>query len=313
MTPQIFVFGSNLAGRHGKGAALFAREQRGAIYGCGVGPQGNAYAIPTKDHALKTLPLASIARYVAGFIAYARSHQALTFELTPIGCGLAGYTPDDIAPLFAKAPANVMLPPAFATALKDPEMPQIATPDDKPARLLEPIAQRIDDDARDNPEGLMPPGAIAGFFGDHRFLSNFWYARVALYGCDYRSVEHAYQAAKAARAADRDRIRAAGSPGDAKSIGRRIALRPDWERSKTAFMLILVRRKFAHPDLARQLLDTGAAPLFEDTTRWNDRVWGVVRSGERFTGGNRLGRILETVRSELQHMNRERLQTIGPR
>ena len=166
MTPQIFVFGSNLAGRHGKGAALFAREQRGAIYGCGVGPQGNAYAIPTKDHALKTLPLASIARYVAGFIAYARSHQALTFELTPIGCGLAGYTPDDIAPLFAKAPANVMLPPAFATALKDPEMPQIATPDDKPARLLEPIAQRIDDDARDNPEGLMPPGAIAGFFGD---------------------------------------------------------------------------------------------------------------------------------------------------
>ena len=65
MTPQIFVFGSNLAGRHGKGAALFAREQRGAIYRCGVGPQGNAYAIPTKDHALKTLPLASIARTAA--------------------------------------------------------------------------------------------------------------------------------------------------------------------------------------------------------------------------------------------------------
>ena len=314
MQPPIFVFGSNLAGRHGKGAALYARQARGAIYGCGIGPQGQAYAIPAKDHALKTLPLDAIARYASGFLAYARAHPELAFELTPIGCGLAGYAPSEIAPLFAAAPANVMLPPAFVTALqKDPAMPTLLTPENQPAHLLEPIARRIDADASACPEGHIPPGAIVGFFDAHRFLSNFWYARVSLYRADYRSVEHAYQAAKARREADRDRIRAAGTPAEAKAIGRRIELRPDWEEAKTAFMLILVRRKFGHHDLARQLLDTGDAPLFEDTTRWNDRVWGIVRSGERFTGGNRLGRILETVRAELLCVNRVGAQTIDPR
>ena len=90
MQPPIFVFGSNLAGRHGKGAALYARQARGAIYGCGIGPQGQAYAIPTKDHALNTLPLDAITRYASGFLTYARAHPELAFELTPIGCGLAG-------------------------------------------------------------------------------------------------------------------------------------------------------------------------------------------------------------------------------
>lgn len=113
IAPAIFVFGSNLAGRHGKGAALYARRHRGAIYGRGSGPQGNSYAIPTKDARLATLPLATIAAYVAEFIDFARAHAELRFQLTPIGCGLAGYSAADIAPLFVRAPANVVMPDAF--------------------------------------------------------------------------------------------------------------------------------------------------------------------------------------------------------
>mgnify|MGYP005807985861 CR=1 FL=1 len=87
----VFVFGSNLAGRHGKGAALWARQNRGAIYGKGMGLHGNSYAIPTKDERIRTLPLSMIADFVGCFLADARSRPDLTFQLTPIGCGLAGY------------------------------------------------------------------------------------------------------------------------------------------------------------------------------------------------------------------------------
>ena len=110
---DIFVFGSNLAGRHGKGAALFAKNHRGAIYGRGEGLQGNSYAIPTKDAHLKTLPLNNIMLGVARFIKFATEHPELTFELTPIGCGLAGYQPRDIGPMFADAPPNVKKPKEF--------------------------------------------------------------------------------------------------------------------------------------------------------------------------------------------------------
>lgn len=113
----VFVFGSNLAGRHGKGAALWARRYRGAIYGQGIGRQGNAYAIPTKDHQLRVLPLPVIQAHVADFLDHARQRPGIRFELTPIGCGLAGYRPDQIAPMFSNAPANVMLPDAFAAIL----------------------------------------------------------------------------------------------------------------------------------------------------------------------------------------------------
>lgn len=116
-TDPIFVFGSNLAGRHGKGAALWARQHRGAIYGQGVGRQGNAYAIPTKDRQLRTLPLSVIEAHVADFLAYARQRSGDRFELTPIGCGLAGYRADQIAPMFVGAPDNVVTPKSFAAVL----------------------------------------------------------------------------------------------------------------------------------------------------------------------------------------------------
>lgn len=109
----IFVFGSNLAGRHGKGAALFARQQYGARYGVGMGPQGKAYAIPTKDGQLKVLPLVAIRRHVERFLQYAREHPKDHFLVTRIGCGLAGYTNEQIAPFFKDAPMNCTLDPEW--------------------------------------------------------------------------------------------------------------------------------------------------------------------------------------------------------
>ena len=112
--PPVFVFGSNLAGRHGKGAALHARLFYGAVYGKGDGLQGRSYAIPTKDAKLKPLPLDIIRQHVAIFIGFATAFSEVTFTLTAIGCGLAGYKPADIAPMFKDAPPNVIKPPEFA-------------------------------------------------------------------------------------------------------------------------------------------------------------------------------------------------------
>lgn len=114
---SVFVFGSNLAGRHGKGAALSARINHGAVYGVGVGRTGDAYAIPTKGHSLQTLPLEEIRPHVRAFLDYARQHQDLIFQVTPVGCGLAGYKPRQIAPMFRGASDNCVLPQEFLEAL----------------------------------------------------------------------------------------------------------------------------------------------------------------------------------------------------
>ena len=96
----IFVFGSNLAGRHGKGAALDAVKLFGAQYGVGLGIAGKSFAIPTKDAFLRTLDIVSIRNHIQVFRTFVEANPHLTFYLTPIGCGLAGYKPEDIAPLF---------------------------------------------------------------------------------------------------------------------------------------------------------------------------------------------------------------------
>lgn len=114
---MIFVFGSNLAGRHGKGAALWARKYRGAIYGQGSGLQGNAYGIPTKDRRLRVLPLEVIGGHVRDFLDFARRSPHMCFQVTPVGCGLAGYEPSQIAPFFECAPDNVSLPASFLAVL----------------------------------------------------------------------------------------------------------------------------------------------------------------------------------------------------
>lgn len=107
---EIFVFGSNLAGMHGGGAARTARLHFGAVMGNGDGPQGQSYAIPTMQGGVDT-----IRPYVDKFISYAKAHPDETFLVTPIGCGIAGFFPADIAPLFRDAVdvKNIHLPKSF--------------------------------------------------------------------------------------------------------------------------------------------------------------------------------------------------------
>lgn len=107
---EIFVFGSNLAGRHGKGAALDAVMSYGAVEGQGDGHYGQSYALPTKSRRLEPLPLGVIGRYARAFCDYARDHRELKFFLTRVGCGYAGYVDADIAPFFKDAPSNVRKP-----------------------------------------------------------------------------------------------------------------------------------------------------------------------------------------------------------
>ena len=110
MPDVVFVFGSNLAGRHGRGSALEALQHWGAKYGVGYGRQGQSYAIPTKGENLEVLPLEDIQMWVNIFLAYTNRHPELTFKVVKIGCGLAGYKEQEIMPFFTDAPVNVDLP-----------------------------------------------------------------------------------------------------------------------------------------------------------------------------------------------------------
>lgn len=107
---EVFVFGSNLAGHHGGGAARTALKKFGAIYGQGVGLQGQSYAIPTMQGGVET-----IVPYVDEFIDFAEKHPDKYFYVTRIGCGIAGFRDEEIAPLFEKALNlnNVCLPESF--------------------------------------------------------------------------------------------------------------------------------------------------------------------------------------------------------
>lgn len=112
---EIFVFGSNLAGMHGGGAAWIAYERFGAIMGQGVGLQGQSYAIPTMQGGVET-----IKPYVDEFIVFAKQHPEYKFYVTKIGCGIAGFRVEEIAPLFAEAidMDNVILPEDFVEVMQ---------------------------------------------------------------------------------------------------------------------------------------------------------------------------------------------------
>lgn len=112
---EIFVFGSNLQGLHGGGAARLAYEKFGAIWGQGVGLQGQSYGIPTMHGGVD-----AIKPYVDEFIEFAKSHPELTFFVTRIGCGIAGFRDEEIAPLFKECIEidNVILPRSFHSILR---------------------------------------------------------------------------------------------------------------------------------------------------------------------------------------------------
>lgn len=136
---------------------------------------------------------------------------------------------------------------------------------------------------------------VSGFFGPHRFLSNFYPATVEMDGFYYPTVEHAYQAAKSDDEFVRLEVASLLSPSAAKHRGQSIAVRPGWWDMQLAVMYILVRDKFTrHGDLANRLRATGSARLVE-ANDWGDTFWGVCRG----RGSNHLGEILMRVRQEI--------------
>lgn len=140
--------------------------------------------------------------------------------------------------------------------------------------------------------------SVRGFFGDYRWLSNFWPATVELDGVEYTSVEHAYQAAKTTNSAQRFIVRKAVTAAEAKRLSKRglITLRPGWEDMKVEVLGRLVEQKFTRSEeLGRKLLATDDAELVEENS-WGDVFWGVCRG----VGRNELGKILMRVREGLR-------------
>ncbi len=147
---------------------------------------------------------------------------------------------------------------------------------------------------------LHHPSALAGplissFSGPYEFLSNFYPSPVTFEDVVYKTVEHAFQAAKALTPAERLPIVMAETAGQAKRLGRKLALRPGWDEMRIGMMRELLRLKFrSGSSLSEKLLATGDAELIEGNT-WDDTFWGVCRG----RGENHLGRLLMQVRSEL--------------
>jgi hypothetical protein len=106
----VLVFGSNMAGIHGAGAAKIAAEKFGAQRNVGFGRTGRSYAIPTKNYNMKPISLSQIAAYAGAFVQHARLRPTERFFVTRVGCGLAGFRDDQIAPLFKRVPSNCSMP-----------------------------------------------------------------------------------------------------------------------------------------------------------------------------------------------------------
>jgi ribA/ribD-fused uncharacterized protein len=136
---------------------------------------------------------------------------------------------------------------------------------------------------------------VSEFVGKYRFLSNFYPAPVTFEGRLYTTVEHAFQASKSTDEGVREMIANVRYPSDAKTLGRRVDLRPNWPEIKLGIMLQLLREKFSDPVFKAVLLSTGDEELVEGNW-WNDRFWGVCR-GE---GENHLGKLLMQIRDELR-------------
>ena len=140
---------------------------------------------------------------------------------------------------------------------------------------------------------------ILGFFGEHRWLSNFWPSVVVMDWEEYTTVEHAYQAAKTFNHDVRHAIRNCPKASDAKRAAPTGSLlRPDWMFVRVQVMDDLLRQKFSNPELMHKLLQTGDC-LLEETNRWNDTFWGVCNG----QGENNLGKLLMKIRKDLREIS----------
>ncbi len=141
---------------------------------------------------------------------------------------------------------------------------------------------------------------IASFDQENAFLSNFYPSPVVYEGVEYPTVEHAFQAAKTLDNAERVRVRSAATPGLAKRLGRKVALRSDWEQTKIDIMRRLLVEKFKDGPLRTALLATDPAALVEGN-RWHDNFWGDCRCQRcsKRNGSNVLGNLLMEIREML--------------
>lgn len=145
---------------------------------------------------------------------------------------------------------------------------------------------------------LVSESAITSFRGEYDFLSNFYICKIRMYGMDFPSVEHAYQAAKSFDPVERDVIRRRPTPGAAKKAGSAIKLRPGWEKMKLGIMDELLRQKFRDPVLMGKLTATYPRKLVEGNT-WGDSYWGMAPHSGRWYGENHLGKLLMKIRDEV--------------
>lgn len=136
---------------------------------------------------------------------------------------------------------------------------------------------------------------ISGFQGEHRWLSNFWAAKVSLAGVEYPTVEHAYQAAKTMDPVMREEIRACSTPHEAKAMSKQLKPRPDWDEIRVGVMRDLLLQKFSQVRMRSLLLATENSELIESNT-WGDVFWGVCRG----RGENMLGKLIMEIRSSLR-------------
>lgn len=116
----VFVFGSDMAGQHADGAAKTAVEHFGALNGVGRGWSGQSYAIPTMNEHLQQMPLSQIQHYINHFKIYTKNHSKIQYFVTSLGCGIAGYKIEEIAPMFKGISRNVILPQSFRPFVEKP-------------------------------------------------------------------------------------------------------------------------------------------------------------------------------------------------
>lgn len=144
---------------------------------------------------------------------------------------------------------------------------------------------------------------IESFVGEYRFLSNFFPSPIEVDGLIYPSVEHAFQALKTENLTEREIVRSARTPGQAKKLGRRVTLRPDWDAARIGVMKMLLEKKFSDKVLRAELLATGDSELVEGNY-WNDRFWGICRG----RGENWLGKLLMEVREEFKRQSAQKVR-----
>ena len=147
---------------------------------------------------------------------------------------------------------------------------------------------------------------VRAFRGEFRFLSNFYPSVLSYRDHVYTTAEHAFQSSKAIDPRDAATIRTAATPLQAKRLGRRVKIRPDWDDIRIDVMREIVTAKFErHADLHVSLIQTGDAVLIEGN-HWGDNFWGVPQGGR---GQNQLGKILMDVRARLQQRDMESIDT----